>query len=45
QAHLSTSQSLLFVQKIFADISKEIEVVANTEKKVEKVGYGYSKRV
>ncbi|MGL2769670.1 DUF874 family protein [Helicobacter pylori] len=45
QAHLSTSQSLLFVQKIFADISKEIEVVANTEKKAEKVGYGYSKRV
>ncbi|WQW91867.1 DUF874 family protein [Helicobacter pylori] len=45
QAHLPTSQSLLFVQKIFADISKEIEVVANTEKKVEKVGYGYSKRV
>ncbi len=45
QAHLSTSQSLLFVQKIFADISKEIEVVANTEKKVEKAGYGYSKRV
>ncbi|MFT2607720.1 DUF874 family protein, partial [Helicobacter pylori] len=26
-------------------ISKEIEVVANTEKKAEKVGYGYSKRV
>ncbi|KNE10117.1 DUF874 family protein [Helicobacter pylori] len=45
QAHLSTSQSLLFVQKIFADISKEIEAVANTEKKAEKVGYGYSKRV
>ncbi|EQL66814.1 hypothetical protein N408_04845, partial [Helicobacter pylori FD703] len=45
QAHLSTSQSLLFVQKIFADISKEIKVVANTEKKVEKAGYGYSKRV
>ncbi len=45
QAHLSTSQSLLFVQKIFADISKEIEVAANTEKKVEKAGYGYSKRV
>ncbi|WP_231175363.1 DUF874 family protein [Helicobacter pylori] len=45
QAHLSTSQSLLFVQKIFADISKEIEVVANTEKKAEKVGYGYSKRM
>ncbi|GAA9517055.1 DUF874 family protein [Helicobacter pylori] len=45
QAHLSTSQSLLFVQKIFADISKEIEAAANTEKKVEKVGYGYSKRM
>ncbi len=45
QAHLSTSQSLLFVQKIFADINKEIEAAANTEKKVEKAGYGYSKRV
>ncbi|GAA7660125.1 DUF874 family protein [Helicobacter pylori] len=45
QAHLSTSQSLLFVQKIFADINKEIKVVANTEKKVEKAGCGYSKRV
>ncbi|MCQ2689814.1 DUF874 family protein [Helicobacter pylori] len=45
QAHLSTSQSLLLVQKIFADVSKEIKVVANTEKKVEKVGYGYSKRM
>ncbi len=45
QAHLSTSQSLLFVQKIFADINKEIKAVANTEKKVEKAGYGYSKRV
>ncbi|MCQ2711603.1 DUF874 family protein [Helicobacter pylori] len=45
QAHLSTSQSLLFVQKIFADVSKEIEAVANTEKKVEKASYGYSKRV
>ncbi|GAA9913586.1 DUF874 family protein [Helicobacter pylori] len=45
QAHLSPSQSLLFVQKIFADINKEIKVVANTEKKAEKVGYGYSKRV
>ncbi|WRE02764.1 DUF874 family protein [Helicobacter pylori] len=45
QAHLSTSQSLLFVQKIFADVSKEIKVVANTEKKAEKAGYGYSKRV
>ncbi len=45
QAHLSTSQSLLFVQKIFADVNKEIEAVANTEKKVEKAGHGYSKRM
>ncbi|WP_229763584.1 DUF874 family protein, partial [Helicobacter pylori] len=45
QANLSTSQSLLFVQKIFADVNKEIEAAANTEKKAEKVGYGYSKRV
>ncbi|MCQ2674896.1 DUF874 family protein [Helicobacter pylori] len=45
QAHLPTSQSLLFVQKIFADVSKEIEAAANTEKKVEKAGYGYSKRM
>ncbi|GAA9082926.1 DUF874 family protein [Helicobacter pylori] len=45
QAHLSTSQSLLFVQKIFADISKEIEASVNTEKKAEKAGYGYSKRM
>ncbi|GAA9871567.1 DUF874 family protein [Helicobacter pylori] len=45
QAHLSTSQSLLLVQKIFADINKEIEASANTAKKAEKVGYGYSKRM
>ncbi|WQS39695.1 DUF874 family protein [Helicobacter pylori] len=45
QAHLSTSQSLLFLQKIFADVNKEIKAVANTEKKVEKAGYGYSKRM
>ncbi|MFP6157124.1 DUF874 family protein [Helicobacter pylori] len=45
QAHLSASQSLLFVQKIFADVNKEIEAVANTEKKAEKAGYGYSKRM
>ncbi len=45
QAHLSTSQSLLFVQKIFADINKGIEAAANTEKKAEKVSYGYSKRM
>ncbi len=45
QAHLPISQSLLFVQKIFADINKEIKVAANTEKKAEKAGYGYSKRM
>ncbi len=45
QAHLSASQSLLFVQKIFADVNKEIEAATNTEKKVEKAGYGYSKRM
>ncbi len=45
QAHLSTSQSLSIIQNIVADISKEIKVVANTEKKAEKAGYGYSKRV
>ncbi|GHR71829.1 hypothetical protein VN1272_01020 [Helicobacter pylori] len=45
QANLSTSQSLLFVQKIFADVNKEIKATANTEKKAEKVGYGYSKRM
>ncbi len=45
QTHLSASQSLLFVQKIFADINKEIEAAANTEKKAEKAGYGYSKRM
>ncbi|WP_101001929.1 DUF874 family protein [Helicobacter pylori] len=45
QAHLSTSQSLLLVQKIFADVSKEIEAATNTEKKAEKVSYGYSKRM
>ncbi len=45
QAHLPTSQSLLFIQKIFADVNKEIEAAANTEKKAEKAGYGYSKRM
>ncbi|PUD04588.1 DUF874 family protein [Helicobacter pylori] len=45
QAHLPTSQSLSILQKIFADVSKEIEAVANTEKKAEKAGYGYSKRM
>ncbi|UOR44782.1 DUF874 family protein [Helicobacter pylori] len=45
QAHLPTFQSFSIIQNIVADISKEIEVAANTEKKAEKVGYGYSKRV
>ncbi|GAA9004130.1 hypothetical protein HpHA116_09450 [Helicobacter pylori] len=45
QAHLSTSQSFSIIQNIVADINKEIKVVANTEKKAEKAGYGYSKRV
>ncbi len=45
QANLPISQSLLFVQKIFADVNKEIKVIANTEKKAEKAGYGYSKRM
>ncbi|WQR65022.1 DUF874 family protein [Helicobacter pylori] len=45
QAHLPTSQSLLFIQKIFADVNKEIKAAANTEKKAEKAGYGYSKRM
>ncbi|QDK10683.1 DUF874 family protein [Helicobacter pylori] len=43
QAHLSTFQSFSIIQNIVADVSKEIKVVANTEKKVEKAGYGYSK--
>ncbi|GAA6853379.1 DUF874 family protein [Helicobacter pylori] len=45
QANLSTFQSFLILQNIVADINKEIEASANTEKKVEKVGYGYSKRM
>ncbi|WRD54026.1 DUF874 family protein [Helicobacter pylori] len=45
QAHLSTFQSFSILQNIVADINKEIEAAANTEKKAEKVGYGYSKRV
>ncbi|WRE04115.1 DUF874 family protein [Helicobacter pylori] len=45
QAHLSTSQSLSIIQNIVADISKGIEAAANTEKKAEKAGYGYSKRI
>ncbi|BAM96038.1 DUF874 family protein [Helicobacter pylori] len=45
QAHLSTSQSFSIIQNIVADINKEIEATVNTEKKAEKAGYGYSKRV
>ncbi|GAA9051987.1 DUF874 family protein [Helicobacter pylori] len=45
QANLSTFQSFSILQNIVADISKEIEAAANTEKKAEKAGYGYSKRV
>ncbi|WRF51063.1 DUF874 family protein [Helicobacter pylori] len=45
QAHLSTFQSFSILQNIVADISKGIEAAANTEKKAEKAGYGYSKRV
>ncbi|WP_367698246.1 DUF874 family protein, partial [Helicobacter pylori] len=43
--HFPTSQSLSILQKIFADVNKEIEAAANTEKKAEKAGYGYSKRM
>ncbi|WRA91060.1 DUF874 family protein [Helicobacter pylori] len=45
QANLSPFQSFSIIQNIVADVSKEIKVVANTEKKVEKAGYGYSKRM
>ncbi|TPH53332.1 DUF874 family protein [Helicobacter pylori] len=45
QANLSPFQSFSIIQEIVADINKEIEAAANTEKKAEKAGYGYSKRV
>ncbi|GAA8794850.1 DUF874 family protein [Helicobacter pylori] len=45
QANLSAFQSFSIIQEIAADINKEIEATANTEKKAEKVGYGYSKRM
>ncbi|WRD59973.1 DUF874 family protein [Helicobacter pylori] len=45
QAHLSPFQSFSILQNIVADINKGIETAANTEKKAEKAGYGYSKRV
>ncbi|GAA9782979.1 DUF874 family protein [Helicobacter pylori] len=45
QANLSAFQSFSIIQEIVADINKGIEASANTEKKAEKVGYGYSKRM
>ncbi|GAA9710033.1 hypothetical protein VN0017_07590 [Helicobacter pylori] len=45
QANLSPFQSFSIIQEIVADINKGIEASANTEKKAEKVGYGYSKRM
>ncbi|BAO97751.1 hypothetical protein NY40_0739 [Helicobacter pylori NY40] len=45
QANLSPFQSFSILQNIVADINKGIETAANTEKKAEKAGYGYSKRV
>ncbi|GHQ27151.1 hypothetical protein VN1218_09530 [Helicobacter pylori] len=45
QANLSPFQSFSILQNIVADISKGIEASVNTEKKAEKVGYGYSKRM
>ncbi|MUU69529.1 DUF874 family protein, partial [Helicobacter pylori] len=45
QANLSTSQSFSIIQNIVADINKEIKAAANTEKKAEKAGYSYSKRM
>ncbi|GAA7122665.1 hypothetical protein ID0233_09860 [Helicobacter pylori] len=43
--NLSAFQSFSIIQEIVADINKEIEASANTAKKAEKVGYGYSRRV
>ncbi|WP_148664469.1 DUF874 family protein, partial [Helicobacter pylori] len=45
QANLSPFQSFSILQNIVADINKEIKIVASTEKKAEKAGYGYSKRM
>ncbi|BAW54191.1 putative uncharacterized protein [Helicobacter pylori] len=45
QANLSPFQSFSIIQNIVADINKGIETAANTEKKAEKGGYGYSKRM
>ncbi|GHP79921.1 hypothetical protein JP0050_03110 [Helicobacter pylori] len=45
QANLLPFQSFSIIQNIVADINKGIEAAANTEKKAEKAGYGYSKRM
>ncbi|GAA6980678.1 hypothetical protein ID0084_05020 [Helicobacter pylori] len=45
QTNLSGFQSFSIIQEIAADIHKEIEAAAHTEKQAEKVGYGYSKRM
>ncbi len=45
QANLSPFQSFSIIQNIVADINKEIEAAANTEKEAEKASYGYSKRM
>ncbi|GAA9750855.1 DUF874 family protein [Helicobacter pylori] len=45
QANLSPFQSFSIIQNIVADINKGIEAAASTEKKAEKAGYGYSKRM
>ncbi|OLR45478.1 DUF874 family protein [Helicobacter pylori] len=45
QANLSPFQSFSIIQNIVADINKGIEAAANTKKKAEKAGYGYSKRM
>ncbi len=45
KANLSGFQSFSIIQKIAADIHKEIETAAHTEKKAEKADYSYSKRV
>ncbi|WRF08789.1 DUF874 family protein [Helicobacter pylori] len=44
-SNLSAFQSFSIIQNIVADVSKEIEAAAKTEKKAEKAGYGYSKRM
>ncbi|WRE57520.1 DUF874 family protein [Helicobacter pylori] len=45
QTNLSDFQSFSIIQEIAADIHKEIEASAHTEKQAEKTGYDYSKRM